>query len=380
MAALVSFDSERSRPGRLMSEASPQVGKVLLVAPRMEPRGTSEYTVNLARRFAAEGVEVAVACAPGPMLGALQGEEVAVHTFVHLESPLLRRGEKRRLRDLAAGFAPALIHGQSPRVAGALKLLARRGGAPLALTVHWAPRRPAKLRKLAARLAGVIATSQSVREALVNDCGVPRDRIKVIHNGIDVERLAERDVPPVFRSRTPVVGSVGPIEKERGHELFVRAVALLAARGTKAQFVVAGEGRGVRSLRRLAHTLGLERCLTLATDFAAYEEILGALDIVVQSSQVDVSGFSMLEAMGRGRTVVAFNTGTACEIIEDQRTGLLVAKGDEEALADAIQRLIDDTDLARQMGENARRSVAEKFDVRAVARETLAYYARLIGE
>jgi glycosyltransferase involved in cell wall biosynthesis len=248
------------------------------------------------------------------------------------------------------------------------------------LTVHWLPRRPRQLRRLSRCLAGVIATTQAAREALVNQSGVERAKIKVIRNGIDVARLEGRDVPAIFSSPTPVVGSLGPIEERRGHELFVRAASLLKGRDAEAQFVVAGEGAGLRALRKLVANLGLERRLTVATDFVAYEEVLEALDVVVQSSQVDVSGFSILEAMGHGRPVVAFNTGTACEIVEDRKTGLLVPKGDVEALAAAIEELVGDPEAARLMGQNARRAVRERFDVRTIARETLRYYAGIISQ
>ena len=119
--------------------------------------------------------------------------------------------------------------------------------------------------------------------------------------------------------------------------------------------------------------------MTIATDFAEYEEVLGALDVVVQSSLVDVSGFSILEAMGYQRPVIAFNTGTACEMIEDSRTGLLVPKGDAEALAKAIRSLITDKERARQMGRAARESVRQSFNVRTLARDTLRVYGEVLS-
>lgn len=351
---------------------------MLLVAPQMEPRGTCEYTLNLARELKRSGVEVAVCCAPGPMLDTLRRAEVPVSTFDHLERMTVRFAERKGFLRAVADFSPQLVHGQSFRVAGALDLLSKSDGFPLVLTVHWVPSRPRAFRRLSRRLQGIIATTQGVREAVVNQCGVDRAKVKVIPNGIDVDRLRARDIPPVFRSRAPVVGSLGPIEEMRGHELFVRAVSLLVRGGTSAQFVVAGQGGQLPELRKLLTQLGLDRHITLAIDFSTYDDVLGALDVVVQSSLVNISGFSILESMGHGRPVIAFNTGTACEIVEDGETGLLVPKGDVKALAAAIERLISDTEAARRMGQNARRRVEEKFNIRPVARETLDYYAGLL--
>jgi len=362
-----------------MRNAADQVARALLVAPRMEPRGTSEYTLQLARELRGNGVAVSVFCVPGPMLPLLEKEGVPVETFEHLESSGLHFGERRRLFDAAVRFAPRIVHAQSVRVAGAVRMLSRRSDVPLVLTVHWRPRRAHMLARLSRRLMGIIATTQDVREELVNECGIDRSKVTVIHNGIDVARTGEHSVLPIFSGRVPTVGSLGPVEEQRGQGLFVEAAASLARDGPAVQFVVAGEGAELPGIRRRIRSMGLERQMTLVTNFGAYEEVVGALDVVVQSSLVDVSGFSILTAMGCGRPVVAFNTGTACEIIEDGKTGLLVPKGDVEALAGAVQGLLQDRDAARRIGESARLRVQDKFDIRTLARETLRYYASLLN-
>jgi len=314
------------------------------------------------------------------MLGILERAEVPVTVFRHTGRIGPRSGERKAFRAAVEEYGPAIVHGQSFHVAGALNLLSRQSSFPLLLTVHWRPPDKRSLRRLGRAVAGIIATTQDVREEMVNQFGVPRQKIRVIHNGIDIERLESRPVQPIFGSHVPVVGSLGPVEEMRGHELFVRAAAVLVGRGVQAQFVVGGAGHELPGLRKLIGSLGLERHVTVSTDFASYEEILDALDIVVQNSLVDVSGFSILEAMGHGRPVVAFNTGTACEMVEEKRTGLLVPKGDVPALADAVQYLLSDVSMARQMGESARKVVAERFNIRAIARQTLKYYRDVLAD
>ncbi|NLW49774.1 MAG: glycosyltransferase family 4 protein [Candidatus Brocadiaceae bacterium] len=362
-----------------MADTDARVKKVLLVAPRMQARGTSEYTVNLARELKAAGLEVAVFCGPGRMLTMLEREGIPFRTFPYIEGFGLRCGARRSFLAAIAGFDPQIIHVQGFTVARALHPLRRGRSAALVLTAHWVPARCRRLHRLTRCFHGIIATTQDVREELVNDCGVARGRVRVIPNGIDVARLEEHEVPPIFRNAVPAVGSLGPIEEERGHELFVRAAAIVMRRWPAVQFVIAGEGRELPGLTRLVGALGLDRAVTLARDLTAYEDVLDALDVVVQSSQVDVSGYSILEAMGHGRPVIAFNTGTACEIIEDRRTGLLVPKGEVEALAGAMESLIGNPSMARQMGQNARQAVRDKFDVRTLARQTLDYYTQLLS-
>lgn len=363
-----------------MAEKPIAIDKVLMLAPRMEPRGTSEYTLHLARELVASGVEVVVFCEPGPMLPALERSGVSVTAFDGLESFRFYFGRRRRFLAAVEEFEPQLVHAHSMRVAKALELVRRSTGLPAVLTAHWRPSGVRMFRRLARRLAGIIATTQDARQQMVNQCGVDAKMVSFIPNGIDVASMEARPLPPIFRSAVPVVGSLGPIEEQRGHDLFVQAVSRLVRSGVEAQFVIAGEGDQLPVIRRLIGSLGLERYVTLATDFAAYEEVLGALDIVVLSSLVDVSGFSILAAMGYGRPVVAFNMGTACEMVEDGRTGLLVPKGDVTALGDAIARLLKGSEMARELGRNAVRRVRDKFDIRVIARRTLQLYADILSE
>jgi len=356
------------------------IRKVLFVAPEMEPRGTSEYTVNLATELKRRGVEVAVFCGPGPMAGVMRDRGIHFQCFARLESALFRCTDARRVLSAARAFSPQFVHGQSARVARVIRYLDRHLDAPMLLTVHCTQAKGAVLRRLARRLEGVIATTQDVREELVNDCRVDKAKIAVIRNGIDWDALATRKVPPILASSKPVVGSVGPVEQGRGHELFVKAAAELVHEGRDLHFVVAGQGDELPSLRRLARALGLDSRLTFVSDFAGYDEVLTAIDVVVQSSQVDVSGFSILEAMGYGRPVVAFSTGTACELIEDERTGILVPRRDVASLAHAIASLVDDPERARTMGRQAQETVAEKFNIRNVADATVRFYERLQAE
>ena len=350
-----------------------------MVAPQMEPRGTSEYTLNLVRQYRKLGVEAAVFCVPGPMTGAVEAEGIPVQTFAHLESRLFPLTEGRRFEEAVRHYAPQIVHLQSTRVARVVGLLRRRLRLPIALTVHWRPSRAALFRRLSTKLAGIIATCHGVREELVNQCRVDKGRITVIHNGVDVGQLAGREIRPVLSSGVPVVGSVGPVEADRGQGLFVRAAARLVGSGRKREFVVAGRGRKLPRIRKLVGRLGLSECFTFATDFRKYEDILEALDVVVQPAMVDISGFSVLEAMLHGRPVVAFNTGAACEIIEEGRTGLLVPRGDVEALARCIREITDRPETARRMGDQARARVGEKFNIEEIARQTLNYYGSLLA-
>jgi len=357
------------------SEPRSAITRVLFLAAEMEARGTNEYVVHMGAELRRRGLEVKVFCAPGPMLGALERAQVPFETFERLGRVGFRRADRQRLAEAARAFAPQIVHALTARVARlALDVLGDLS-VPVVLTVHAPARCRWAFRSLAARLSGIIAATQDVREELVNRLRVEKTRIQVIPNGVDVEGLLARGVRPPFSTEVPVVGSVGPVEHARGYELFVRAAAEVAASEPSLQFVVAGAGRYLPRVRRLARKLGLESRVTFAGDFSSYSEVLDALDVVVQSAQVDVSGFSILDAMAHARPVIAFNTGTACEILEDGKTGILVPREDAAALSQAMRELVGSPERARRMGLEAQRSVASRFNVKLLAEKTLAFYA-----
>ena len=240
-----------------MAQEPAHIERVLLVAPHLEARGTSECIFNLARELRRLEVSVAVFCAPGPVLEMFRREQLPVRTFEHMEGMRLRFAEKRTLLRAVEEFSPQLVHGHTFRVASALKLLRRRIAAPQVLTLHWLPKADRSARRSLRALDGIIASTQSVREGLVNRCGVEKQKVKVIANGIDLERLARRHMPPIFRAGVPVVGSLGPIEEQRGHELFVKAAAQIVKTGAAVQFVVAGQGDELPGIRKLVRNLDL---------------------------------------------------------------------------------------------------------------------------
>lgn len=361
-----------------MNKNASQISRVLFVAPEMRARGTNEYIVHLARELRRRGVDVSVFCGPGPMLKVVKGANIPVHVFERLGQGKLSNGDRQRFTELMIDFAPEVIHAQTAEVARLVNGVAEASQIPVLLTLHAVPKKAALLRSLVPDVAGVVATSQYLREQLVNECKVEKSAIRVIANGIDIEELAHSEVRPIFEHGVPVLGCVGPVEKARGHTHFVRAAAKIIRSGRNWQFVVAGEGELLPELRKLSTELGLDDCLTFVGNFSSYAEILDALDIVVQSAQEQVSGFSILDAMGRGRPVVAFNTGTACELIDSGNTGIIVPMDDVENLAAAMEQLAGKPDRARRMGEAARRQVAEIFNIRKVASDVLSLYDELL--
>jgi len=233
----------------------------------------------------------------------------------------------------------------------------------------------ARIRRCAAR---VIALSEFMREGLVNRIRIPREMLRLVPPGVDLELYDA--LPPRIGERIPVIGAVAPLEPERGQSVFLRAVKILADSVREAEFIVAGDGREERSLREEAAALGIEKRVTFVTRLANYRGAISTLDIFVQPALAGGLGYGVLEAMAMGKAVVATSTGSVPEMVVEGRTARLVAKGDAAALAETVGQLLANPQAARDLGAAARLSVAERFSMQRLIADTVSVYAEAIEE
>jgi L-malate glycosyltransferase len=215
---------------------------------------------------------------------------------------------------------------------------------------------------LALRAAtAVLVNAEAIRAKLVSGGVVPSAKITVVRNGVDLTRFCggARSKPP---DSPWVIGTVANLRPEKGIEDFLGAAALIAGAGVKASFVIWGDGPLRGPLELLARQLGVGDATHFAglTKFA--ENALKSLDIFVLPPCSN-EGFSnaLLEAMAMGLPVVATRVGGNVEMIDHDRTGLLVSPGQPEELAGAFIRLIENPRHATQLGEHASNHVRSQY-------------------
>jgi glycosyltransferase involved in cell wall biosynthesis len=204
-----------------------------------------------------------------------------------------------------------------------------------------------------------------------------RDKVVVIH---DAFSLAYGPVPSdrlrsEFRARHGlaedfVVGCVGRIKFVRkGQEVLVQAAAVLKQRGLFIKALIVGtpfpgnEDHLVR-LQKLIEELGVGDRVVFAGELADPRPAYAAMDVLAMTSvQPEPFGGVISEAMSLGLPVIATNSGGSLDQVVEGVTGLLVAPGDPAALADAIEKLMHDSELRRLMGEAAATRIREHFSV-----------------
>jgi glycosyltransferase involved in cell wall biosynthesis len=211
-----------------------------------------------------------------------------------------------------------------------------------------------------ARTARIVAISHFVARRIAARFRVSPERIKVVYNGVDVERFQHR-VPSSAGRHTICVAALIPA---KGVDVLIRAFAQPALAGER--LIICGDGGERSRLEALAVHEGI----------AARVEFLGLRDDVhrlVSEAALFVHpavwgeafGLTIAEAMAAGRPVVGCQVGAVPELIEDGVTGLVVPPADAAAMAAAIARLLHEPALRDTMGRAARLRVERQFSMQA---------------
>ncbi len=225
----------------------------------------------------------------------------------------------------------------------------------------------------ARRCVAIIAVSDSTREALLAQ-GYPAEKVVAIHNGVEPAAA----VAPAFDESAPLLLEVARLCDVKGQRELIQALAQLEQRD--AVLLLAGEdleagGAFRRGLEQEAASLGMSnrvRFLGYRDDVPA---LLEAADVFVLPSWVEGLPLGVLDAMARGKPVVASAVGGTPELVADGKTGLLVPPRDVAALARALDELLRDPERAQRLGEAGRTRALDEFSADAAAARVLRLYA-----
>jgi len=239
-----------------------------------------------------------------------------------------------------------------------------------------------------AHAACVIAVSEATARSIRSQRLVPPEKIRVITNGIDVERYSHGQSRSEYRSalRVPVdcqlVGSIGELRRLKRHDDFIRAAAIIARDNPSAYFVLAGSGAssdGVEreSLEQLVDQLGLKERFRFLGWLGNSADLLRSLDVFVSASETESFGLVIAEAMAAGAAVVATATDGAREVTGEGETGMLVPIGSSEEIAKAIASLLTDDAGRGELAARGEARVKQVFSLDRMVDETERLYKSL---
>jgi glycosyltransferase involved in cell wall biosynthesis len=282
-----------------------------------------------------------------------------------------------------------VVHGYQWRPALVGAIVGRLAGVPLVLGSKRSLTGDDGRARLAWRLLArgvdtIVVNADAIRAEAVTQ-GVTA-RWAVVPSGVDVERfdggLPAREAKEALglEPGRPVIGTIGRLEERKGHaDLLVAARTVLRmANGLRPLVLIVGDGPLREDLARQAADLGVLDSVRFTGQLADVRVPLCAMDVFVLPSNAEGMPNALLEAMAARRPVVATEVGGMREVVDGERTGVLVPPRDPDALGRAILHLLADPARARRLGEAAQSRVAREFSARAmVGRLERLYEERL---
>lgn len=316
----------------------------------------------------------------------------------YMLAPLFFMGAMRKLTTLHRRHHFDIFHAHwvipnAPMAA----LVSRASGVPLVISLHGSDIFVAQKH----RLLGAVARACFRQAQAVTACspqlhagalvlGADPTRTHLLLWGADPEVFDPDKAPSCSEMRSLlglpeaslVVLSLGRLVKKKGVEYLVRAMPLLRSRVPHAQVVIAGDGPERPSLERMAETLKVSDMVQFVGQIPWYEvaKYLHASDVFVVPSIEDESGnldglpTSILEAMAAAKPVVASAVAGIPLVVEHEQTGLLVPQRNPQALADALQKLLQDEDFRKRLGAEGRRRVLSQYNWDTVAQTFTRLY------
>ena len=201
--------------------------------------------------------------------------------------------------------------------------------------------------------------------------GVPDSKNRLLNNGIDTERFRPADLaaPPVAAHGFPedclVIGTVGRVQEVKHHQALVDAFIMMVTRDpslkARLRLAIIGDGPLLGGLRERVAAAGVAGLVWMPGARNDIPEILRSFSVFALPSIAEGTPGSILEAMATGLPVVATRVGGIPAVVLHEETGLLVPPRDPEALAQALGRYCNDTQLAARHGRAGRNRVERHY-------------------
>ena len=369
--------------------------KVFYLVDSLNIGGTEIQAVELARRIPDIGYDVTLGCLriQGPLLQRLQGTAVAVREFHPtggIDTPaglyqLLRLSWflRRQKFDIVHthDLWSNLLGIPAAWLAGVPAIISSRRD--LAHFDWYQGKRRAWLRRIQNLSGAVLTNATPIRDALIAEDGFTPEKLRVIHNGVDIEKFqrcrgSRKHVFPGVGDGKLIVLVGNMHTNVKGHPWLIASAPAVVREFPSTRFALAGDGEQRADFEQQVRDLGLQENFLFLGRRADIPEILACCDIAVLPSRVEGLPNAVLEYMAAGLPTVVTRVGGNAELVEDGVTGLLVPPEDSPALSAALLKLLHNPGLARQIAQNGREFTIRNFSFERLVREVDELYTELL--
>jgi sugar transferase (PEP-CTERM/EpsH1 system associated) len=238
------------------------------------------------------------------------------------------------------------------------------------------PLRAQVQRRLLSFVDHVFAVSGRLRDDLVREIGVNRERLGIIYNGVDLQRFSAEG--PGSSAEEVLIGSVGRLAAVKNYPLLLRALAALSD-APPWRLVLVGDGPERAPLESLAVELGIRERVEFLGHRDDVPPLLQSMAVFVLPSVSEGLSNTLLEAMAAGAAIVASDVGGNKEIVGHDVSGLLFDSDDLNGLTEALRRLITDASLRKRLSHAAALRVREQFSIEVMLQRYQEMYRRVAG-
>lgn len=378
--------------------------KILFVITKSNFGGAQKYVYDLATKLPQKDFEVVVAVGTtGTLTNKLHEQGIRVIAIPSLErdvSPLKDFASFIKLWKIFRAERPDVVHLNSAKVSGLGALAGRLVGVPacagrpkIIFTAHgWAfNENRSYLSRLLIKILSWITVMLCHKTIAVSE-SVSRDmrwmgterKITVIKNGIEqidffekakaracIGKLIHTEIPPdAF-----LAGTIAELHPSKGLEYAVEAFAHLAKKNPNLYYVIFGGGQEKEHLHTLIERHKLHNRIYLAGFVKDAARYLKALDVFILPSTTEAFGYVLPEAGLAGLPVIATAVGGIPEIIDDEKTGLLVSPRNPRELARAIEQIIKEPQKRKDFGMALNHKVMDDFTLNREISQTISLYS-----
>lgn len=355
--------------------------KILQILPELNVGGVERGTVDLARYMVQKGHQSIVVSNGGALVRTLEEQGSRHYQLpVHRKNFLTAWHCVKELEKIIRDEKVDIVHARS-RVPGWIGYFAcRRTDAEFVTTCHgYYSQQPLSHVMGWGKL--VIVISEVIGHHMIEHFGVQPENIRLIPRSVDLEKFRFKGRQAGRSSFT--VTMIGRITPLKGHTYFLKAMAKVIRQKPYIRVRIVGDASANKqaykeNLLLLTKRLGIEDKVDFMGNRNDIPQLIEESDCVVLSTVTqEAFGRVLIEAQAVGVPVVATKVGGVVDIVEHEKTGLLVLPKDPDAIAGAVLRIMNEPKLADEMVRNARVMVEQKYTLENMASKTLTVYEEL---
>jgi len=356
---------------------------ILQILPELNVGGVETGTLDLAKYLVSQGHKSIVVSNGGVLVPRLQSEGSKHYTLaVHKKNIFTAISCVPRLISIIQKEKIDIVHARSRVPAWIAYFACRKTEAHFLTTCHGYYSTHA-FSKVMGWGKLIIAISEAIGRHMVNDFGTPAENIRVIARSVDVSRFSLPREPKADKKAFTVV-IIGRITPLKGHPYFLKAMARVIHQLPSVKVQIIGDAPPKKQpykdeLILLTKRLGIAAQVEFMGNRSDIPQLLSRADCLVLSTITpEAFGRVIIEAQAAGVPVVATRVGGVSEIIEHEKTGLLVLPKEVDTMADAVLRILKNPEFSAGLVAQAKKKIDDRYTLAHMCDATIGVYKELM--